>query len=156
MSPRLVAKVFGAVVVLGSCGGANECGPRSLTPVAPPAASASARCEALVRTVLAGDQVTLVAAYESTAQEISLWMESGNVPGGGRAGPGQAPTRSLPPSESIASCYFDGTFTYRGPLPPGATPPRFERMLFLIDGSGVPILTMGGPRHLFPLVRPQP
>jgi hypothetical protein len=98
----------------------------------------------------------LVASYESTAIEIALWMESGKIPGGGRAGVGKAPTRSLPPSESIASCYFDGSFTFRAPLPMGADPPQFERMLFLLDGAGLAIAQLGGPRELFPLVRPAP
>ena len=81
-------------------------------------------------------------------------MESGRIPGGGRAGTGQAPTRSLSPSESIASCYFDGTFTFRDPLPKGAPPPQFERMLFLVDSAGRVRAVMGGTRQLFPLVRP--
>jgi hypothetical protein len=112
------------------------------------------RCEALQARRLAGDPVQLVAAFESTSLEIAAWQESGLVPGGGRAGAGQSPLRSYPPAQSIASCYFDGTFTFRGPLPQGATPPVFERMLFLVDGAGQIIQEAGGTKQLFPLVRP--
>ena len=83
-------------------------------------------------------------------------MESGRIPGGGRAGPGQVLTRSLPVGETIASCYFDGAFTFRGPLPKGAVPPRLERMLFLVDPAGIVLAEMGGTRQLYPLVRPAP
>jgi len=114
------------------------------------------RCKALLWQRLAGDSVTLVAAYESTGTEIALWMESGRIPGGGRAGPGQLLTRSLPVGQTIASCYFDGAFTFRGPLPKDAVPPRFERMLFLLDPAGMVLAEMGGTRLLYPLVRPAP
>ena len=107
-------------------------------------------------TLRAGDAVTLVAAYESTGTEIALWMESGRIPGGGRAGPGQVLTRSLPVGQTIASCYFDGTFTFRGPLPKDAVPPRLERMLFLLDPAEMVLAEMGGTRQLYPLVRPAP
>jgi hypothetical protein len=98
--------------------------------------------------------VQLVAAFESTALEVAAWHESGLIPGGGRAGVGQSPLRSHPPDESIASCYFDGSFTYRGHLPHGGAPPIFERMLFLIDASGNLFEEHGGTKKLFPLVRP--
>lgn len=96
----------------------------------------------------------LVVAFESTALEIAAWDESGLVPGGGRAGAGQSPLRSYPAAESIASCYFDGSFTYRGHLPAGGTPPVFERMLFLVDGAGQILQESGGTKKLYPLVRP--
>jgi hypothetical protein len=98
--------------------------------------------------------VTLVASFDSTALEVAAWQESGLVPGGGRAGAGQSPLRSYPPAASIASCYFDGTITFRGPLPPGASPPVFERMLILVDGTGGIIQETGGTKKLMPLVRP--
>jgi len=155
MMRRLVIATLGAIALLTSCGGLQAETKWTASSVTQPP-SPSTRCETLLRSRLAGDQVTLVAAYESTASEVALWMESGWIPGGGRAGPGQAPTRSLPPSESIASCYFDGRFTFRGPLPPGAVPPHFERMLFLLDGAGHEVAEFGGARQLYPLVRPAP
>jgi len=155
MRQRVVMSILGAIALLTSCGGSKAETLTTVGSVAQPP-SVSSRCEALLQSRLAGDQVTLVAAYESTAMEIALWMESGKIPGGGRAGLGQAPTRSLPPSESIASCYFDGSFTYRGHPPQGGVPPRFERMLFLLDGAGLEVAEMGGTRQLYPLVRPAP
>ena len=112
------------------------------------------RCDALQARRLSGDHVQLMAVFESTALEIAAWQESGLIPGGGHAGAGQSPLRSYPPSESIVSCYFDGTFTYRGPLPEGAAPPVFERMLFLVDRAGQVIQESGGTKKLYPLVRP--
>jgi hypothetical protein len=116
-------------------------------------ATPQSRCEAVQAQRLAGDSVRLVAVFESTALEIAAWQESGLVPGGGRAGAGQSPLRSYA-GQSIASCYFDGTFTFRGPLPQGATPPAFERMLILVDGAGQIISESGGTKKLYPLVRP--
>jgi hypothetical protein len=155
MRERLAIVLFGTLALLTSCGRPEAETPTTIDPVALPR-TVSSRCESLLLGRLAGDQVTLVAAYESTGTEIALWMESGRVPGGGRAGPGQVLTRSLPAGETIASCYFDGTFTFRGPVPKGAVPPRPERMLFLIDPAGVVLAEMGGTRQLYPLVRPAP
>jgi hypothetical protein len=143
------------VGVLTACGRSQAGTPTTVSSVGQPP-SALSRCEAFRQSEFAGDSFTLVAAYESTALEISEWMESGKIPGGGRAGAGQAPTRSLPTTQVIASCYFDGSFTFRGPLPPGAEPPHAERMLFLLDGAGPAIASMGGTRQLYPLVRPAP
>ena len=137
-------------IALATCATAAD---RSPVPLAQQAAPA-VRCEALQAQRLSGDRVQLVAAFESTAFEIAAWQESGLIPRGGRAGAGQSPLRSYPPAESIASRYFDGTFTFRGPLPQGATPPVFERMLFLVDGAGQIIQESGGTKKLYPLVRP--
>ena len=155
MRERVAIAIFGTLALLTSCGQPRAETLTTIDSVAPPT-SASSRCDALLRGRLAGDQVTLVAAYESTGTEIALWMESGRIPGGGRAGPGQVLTRSLPAGKTIASCYFDGTFTFRGPLPKGAVAPDLERMLFLIDPAGVVLAEMGGTRQLYPLVRPAP
>jgi hypothetical protein len=152
---RMVTTMLGVVAVLTACGGYQTGTPTTVSSVGQPQ-SASSRCEAFRQSELAGDPVTLVAAYESTALEISEWLESGKIPGGGRAGAGKAPTRSLPLTLIIASCYFDGSFTFRGPLPRGAEPPHAERMLFLLDGAGSPIASIGGTRQLYPLVRPAP
>lgn len=124
----------------------------TVTPLIGPAA----RCEALRNGRLAGDQVQLVAVYESTALEIALWQESGMGNSGSRAGPGMSPVRSRPAREIIVSCYFDGVFTYRGHLPAGGKPPVFERMQFLFDGAGNLFQERGGTRALLPLVRPAP
>ncbi|MDQ6720136.1 MAG: hypothetical protein M3003_04990 [Candidatus Dormibacteraeota bacterium] len=97
----------------------------------------------------------LAAAYESTPDEVTRWMESGDMPGHDRAGPGQAPTRSAAPGDRIASCYFDGSITFRGPLPYGASPPTFQRMLVLLDPTGKVLMESGGTRELYPLVRPK-
>ena len=131
-----------------------QSGAQSVGIVAAQHATPQARCEAVQSGPLAGDSVQLVAVFESTALEIAVWQESGRVPGGGRAGSGQSPLRSYPQNESIASCYFDGTFTFRWPLPQGATPPVFERMLILVDGAGQIISESGGTKSLYPLVRP--
>jgi hypothetical protein len=104
--------------------------------------------------------VVLVAAFESTAEEVALWEENGLTPGpgGGRAGP--SPFRSYAPDESIASCYYDGTFVFRGPIPerlpgaPSSSPPTFEGMLFLLDASGKIVGEHGGTKSRLPLVRP--
>jgi len=155
MKDRVAIAIFGTLALLTSCGRPDTATLTTIDSVAAPP-SVSSRCEALLGGRLAGDHVTLVAAYESTGIEIALWMESGRVPGGGRAGPGQVLTRSLPAGETIASCYFDGAFTFRGPLPNGAVPPRLERMLFLVDPAGIVLAEMGGTRQLYPLVRPAP
>jgi hypothetical protein len=154
MRVRVAIAMF-ATLALASCGQQQAETQTTIDSAVLPA-SVSSRCEALLLDRLAGDQVTLVAAYESTGNEIALWMESGRIPGGGRAGPGQVPTRSLPAGQTIASCYFDGTFTFRGPMPKGAVPPRLERMLFLVDPAGVVLAEFGGTRQLYPLVRPAP
>jgi len=139
-----------SVLFVPACGHAADPSAAPLTQQATP----QARCEAVQAQRLAGDQVTLVASFESTALEIAAWQESGRIPGGSHAGIGQSPLRSFPPGETIASCYFDGTFTFRWPLPQGATPPVFERMLFLVDGTGQIIQEAGGTKKLYPLVRP--
>ena len=155
MRKRVTIAILGTLALLTSCGRAETKMLMTIDSAALPP-SVSSRCEALLGGRLAGDQVTLVAAYESTGTEIALWMESGLIPGGGRAGPDQVLTRSLPAGQTIASCYFDGVFTFRGPLPEGAVPPRLERMLFLVDPAGIVLAEMGGTRQLYPLVRPAP
>jgi hypothetical protein len=135
-----------------------SCGPQpfSATAVATSAVSPHALCETLLGGRLAGDQVRLVAVYESTAHEIALWHETGMGTGGSHAGPGMSPMRSHPPGETVVSCYFDGVFTYRGHLPQGANPPVFERMQFLFDGAGNLFQERGGSKAHLPLVRPAP
>ncbi len=149
---RFVATgLFLSAVALAGCGtAADQPEAAALAQQATPAT----RCEALQARRLSADHVQLVAAFESTALEIAAWQESGLIPGGSHAGAGQSPVRSYPPAERIASCYFDGTFTFRGPLPEGATPPVFERMLLLVDGAGQIIQESGGTKKLWPLVRP--
>ena len=153
--PRLLLSAVCGIAFLARCGGQDVASPTIPDATASPQ-SVTSRCGALLQQRLAGDAVTLVAAYESTGTEIALWMESGRIPGGGRAGPGQVLTRSLPVGQTIASCYFDGTFTFRGPLPKDAVSPRLERMLFLLDPAGMVLAEMGGTRQLYPLVRPAP
>jgi hypothetical protein len=135
-----------------------SCGPQpsSATSVTTAAVSPRALCETLLSGRLAGDQVQLVAVYESTAHEIALWQETGMGTGGSRAGPGMSPMRSHPPGETVVSCYFDGVFTYRGHLPQGGNPPVFERMQFLFDGAGNLFQERGGSKAHLPLVRPAP
>jgi hypothetical protein len=148
----LALRLLIAAVFLAACGSPAD---PSSEPVSPAQhATPLVRCEAVQARRLAGDPVTLVAAFESTALELAAWHESGLMPGGGHAGAGQSPLRSHPPDESIASCYFDGSFTYRGTLPHRGTPPVFERMLFLVDGTGDLLEELGGTKKLLPLVRP--
>jgi hypothetical protein len=142
------------MMALAGCRTAGDVGTGPLVSAQP--ATPQTRCEALQARRLAGDSVQLVAAFESTALEIAAWHEGGLMPGGGHAGAGQSPLRAHPPGESIASCYFDGAFTYRGHLPHRGTPPAFERMLFLVDSTGDVFEEHGGARVLFPLVRPAP
>jgi hypothetical protein len=152
----LVTVIAGAAVLM-SCGVSSDAR-RDVTPVTAVTSVVSpvARCEALLKGRLAGDQVQLVAVYESSAMEIALWQESGMGTGGSRAGPGMSPLRSHPPGETIVSCFFDGVFTYRGHLPAGGNPPVFERMHFLVDGAGILFQERGGSKALLPLVRPAP
>lgn len=153
-SVRSLAASFVLTVALAACGTAGDLG-AGTGPVAPAQPiTPQSRCEALQARRLSGDSLQLVAAFESTALEIAAWHESGLMPGGGHAGPGQSPLRSHAPDESIASCYFDGSFRYRGHVPYGATPPVFERMLFLVDSTGYLFEEHGGTKKLFPLVRP--
>jgi hypothetical protein len=106
------------------------------------------------------EHARLVAVFESTALEIAAWQESGLMPGHARAGQGLSPMRSHAISESVASCYFDGTFTWRGPMPapqpgtPSAAPDTFERLLLIIDSTGNGIGSLGGSKAMLPLVRP--
>ena len=149
--PKVFAAMLFVAVAVGACGSVSDgpletAGTQQLTP--------AARCEAALAGLRPSDHAQLVAVFESSALEIAAWQESGLIPGGGHAGAGQSPLRSHPPGESIASCYFDGTITVRGPLPEGATPPVFERMLLILDGSGGLLQELGGPKKLFPLVRP--
>jgi hypothetical protein len=45
--------------------------------------------------------------------------------------------------------------TLRGmPIPSGAVPPVFERLLFLVDKDGLELQVSGGTKTLYPLVRP--
>jgi hypothetical protein len=154
---RPLATAIYGVFLLTSCVVASDARPEVTTVTAvTPLISPVARCEALLNGPLAGDQVQLVAVYESSALEIALWHESGMGSDGSRAGSGMSPMRSHPPGETIVSCYFDGVFTYRGHLPQGGKPPVFERMQFLFDGAGNPFQQRGGSKAHLPLVRPAP
>jgi len=142
-------------VTLFACGGAADWPSERVAIAQPATPMLPERCEALRARALGSDPVQLVAVFESTAVEIANWQENGMFsPGGSHAGPGQSPLRSHPGDESIVSCYFDGTFTFRWAIPEGATPPVFERMLFLVDSSGHAIQEFGGTKKLLPLVRP--
>jgi hypothetical protein len=102
----------------------------------------------------------LVAVFESTALEVAAWHESGLMPGHARAGKGMSPLRTHAPDESVASCYYDANFVFRGPRPapmPGAPPApdeTFERLLLVIDSAGNALESHGGSKEILPLVRP--
>ena len=85
--------LLGAIAVLASCGQSKAETPKIVISVAEQP-TVSLRCEFLLQSRLAGDQVTLVAAYESTATEISAWME--------RKDPGRRPRRCRPGTDAIA------------------------------------------------------
>jgi hypothetical protein len=141
-------------VAYSACGTAADRTPESVALAQQVTLTPAERCQALRARALGSDPVQLVAVFESTALEIANWQENGMFSGGSRAGPGQSPLRSHPTDESFVSCYFDGTFTFRWPIPQGAAPPVFERMLFIVDSAGRDIQQSGGTKKQLPLLRP--
>lgn len=139
----------GDFVTALSCGGVSASLTQSPSPV-----PQLGQCERIQQTRLAGQPAELVAVFESTALEVAAWQESGLVPGGGRAGQGMSPLRSRQSTEVITSCYFDGTITLRMPVPQGGVPPVFERVLFVIDASGMELQVSGGTKSVVALIRP--
>jgi len=148
--------LIGPTLALAACGSLAD-GPANPAAHPPPP---QARCESALTQIDGADHPLLVAVFESTALEVAAWHESGLMPGGARAGHGMSPFRKHPLGESIASCYYDGTFVFHGPIPqplpggPPASPRVFERLLLIIDSAGNAIDQHGGSKERLPLVRP--
>jgi len=155
MSLKAVA-LIGPTLVLATCGSVADL-PPDIAAAQPP--TPQARCDAALAQMPISDHPRLVAVFESTALEVAAWHESGLMPGHARAGKGMSPLRKHSPDESIASCYYDGTFVFRGPIPPpmpgapSASPRIFERLLLVIDSSGDAIESHGGSKESLPLIR---
>ncbi len=155
MNLRAVA-LAGSALVLAACGTVAD---QAQAPVAQPL-TPQARCEAALAQMPSSDRAVLVMVFESTALEVAAWNESGLMPGHNRAGNGMSPFRKHPIDESVASCYYDGAFVFRGPRPapmpgaPSAPPEISERLLLIIDSAGDAIEGLGGSKEYLPLVRP--
>jgi hypothetical protein len=94
----------------------------------------------------------LVARFSLTAAELVAWEESPSR--GSHAGFGWGPARSLDPTAPVFVCFFDGQFTFRGPLPPGATEPTATRSRVIIAADGSVIEQQGGSEASLPLMAP--
>jgi len=149
--------LIGPMLVLATCGSSADL-PPDIAAAQPP--TPQARCDAALAQMPVSDHPRLVAVFESTALEVAEWNEGGLMPGHARAGKGMSPFRKHPIDESVASCYYDGTFVFSGPIPPpmpgapSASPRVFERLLLVIDSSGDAIESDGGSKENLPLIRP--
>lgn len=100
-----------------------------------------------------GTDAHVSGAYTVTAQQLAAWHERTSF---GRARIVTSPYRSYPPTERMATCYYDGTFrvgsgAVLAPHAPGASPspigsaPPVTRLLVIVDGTGKASLLAWGP-----------
>lgn len=130
-----------AGTVLVACGGGD-------TPTATPAPSfsvATGLSSTAVHTCTTtgkafvdqeGQPQLLSGAYQSTAVAVAQWQQNRSGPNGPHATSGFI--ASLPPTEQVDVCYFDGTFTGipKGPPPaPGVSPAPADYTRVIVEVS---------------------
>ncbi len=122
-----VVTVVGVIALVGLEVRATRGDPFAGT--AAPAVDAAARAECVKSSYAIGR--TLVAAFRSTAAEVASWQE--NRRPGGSAGP-TSHWRSVPGTQIVDACYFEGSFS-KGPPPPvsGTAAPSFNRIVVLVS-----------------------
>ncbi len=84
--------------------------------------------------------ITVAAAFESTADAVSRWLETPQTPDGPHEV--NSAWRQHPATEPVAVCYLDGDFgpAKHPPLPSGATElPNWTRVVYLVGVDRSPI-----------------